>query len=257
MIQLDPGERQLPIETSSQPPAKTVIPAKATPVTSRVNHWLAPIFYPLGRRIVMPFYFGRIEVTGLENIPTSGPVIFAPTHRSRWDGLVIPYAVGKPVTGRELRFMVSADECKGLQGWIVRQMGGFPVNTKQPSISSLRHGVELLRAGQTLVMFPEGDIFRDGLHPLKPGMARIALQVESGKSLVGLNIVPISIRYSDPFPQWGSDVKIAIGSPLKVADYTPQPTKKAAQRLTRDLEVRLKNLEEEKGIVETLRIAVS
>jgi 1-acyl-sn-glycerol-3-phosphate acyltransferase len=154
----------------------------------------------------MPLYFRRLKVTGQENIPKTGPVILAPTHRSRWDALVIPYAAGKPVTGRDLRFMVSADEIKGLQGWFIRRMGGFPVNTRHPGIGSIRHSVELLRNGEALVMFPEGNIFREThVQPLKPGMARIALQVESSKPGIDLKIVPINIRYSQPVPHWRCD----------------------------------------------------
>jgi hypothetical protein len=69
--------------------------AKVAPVTSHVCHWLTPILYPLGRRFVLPFYFRQLKVTGQENIPKTGPVILAPTHRSRWDALLIPYAAGQ------------------------------------------------------------------------------------------------------------------------------------------------------------------
>src|SRR4028118_892633 len=172
MIQLDTREQAQAITTPAEQAPETSTLAKVAPVTSRVCHWLTSIMYPLGRRLVMPLYFRKLKVVGQENIPKTGPVILAPTHRSRWDALTIPYAAGKPITGRDLRFMVSEDEVKGLQGWFIRRMGGFPVNTKHPGISSLRHGVELLRNGEALVMFPEGNIYQDGqLHPLKPGMA--------------------------------------------------------------------------------------
>jgi len=45
--------------------------------------------------------------------------------------VVVPYATGRGVTDRDLRFMVSADEVTGLQGWCIRRLGGFPVDTKQ------------------------------------------------------------------------------------------------------------------------------
>lgn len=226
-------------------PSETSVLAKEAPVTSRVCHWLAPILYFVGRRVVLPFYFRQLKVTGQENIPTTGPVILAPTHRSRWDALLIPHSVGKPVTGRDLRFMVSADEMKGLQGWFIRRLGGFPVNTKHPGIGSLRHSVELLRNGEALVMFPEGNIFQDGqLHPFKPGMARIALQVESAKADIGLKIVPISIRYSQLVPNWRSRASVSIGTPINVADYCTKSIKTSAQQLTTDLEAATRKLEE-------------
>ncbi|NET17264.1 MAG: 1-acyl-sn-glycerol-3-phosphate acyltransferase, partial [Okeania sp. SIO1H6] len=94
-----------------------------SPVNSKpssISPWLASLSYFLGHHIVMPLYFRKINIIGKENIPKDGPVILAPTHRSRWDGLIIPYTTGRLVTGRDLRFMVSMDEMKCLQGWLIR-----------------------------------------------------------------------------------------------------------------------------------------
>lgn len=255
MIQLDSREHTQAMTTPAEHMPETSTAAKVAPVTSRVCHWLTPILYPLGRHIVLPFYFRRLKVTGQENIPKTGPVILAPTHRSRWDALLIPYAAGKIATGRDLRFMVSADEIKGIQGWFIRRMGGFPVNTRHPGIGSIRHSVELLRNGEALVLFPEGNIFRETqVQPLKPGMARIALQVESSQPGIDLKIVPINIRYSEPVPHWRCDAEVRIGSPLNVANYCTKSAKKSAQQLTDDLETAMKELNGEK--VSTDRLPV-
>ena len=244
MIQLDSRDRtQVTTELAEYTCVKSTSP-QAAPITSRVCHWLTPILYPLGRRVVLPSYFRHLKVSGQENIPRTGPIILAPTHRSRWDALLIPYAAGKPVTGRDLRFMVTEDEMKGIQGWFIRRLGGFPVNTRNPGVGSFRHSVELLRNGEALVIFPEGDIYRE-FQPLKPGIARIALQVEASRPGLGLVIVPISIRYSEPVPHWRCDATLTIGTPLKVANYCTRSTKKSAAYLTRDLEMTMRNLDEE------------
>jgi 1-acyl-sn-glycerol-3-phosphate acyltransferase len=141
----------------------------------------------------MPSYFRAITVSGQENVPTQGPVILAPTHRARWDSLVLPMLMGRPVTGRDLRYMVTADEVKGIQGWFIKRLGGFPVNVREPSIGSLRHGIDLLEQGSMLVIFPEGGIFKDGqVHRLKPGLARLAVQAESIHPALGAKVLPIS-----------------------------------------------------------------
>lgn len=253
MIQLDSRDRtQITTELAEYTCLKPTSP-QAVPITSRVCHWLTPILYPLGRRVVLPSYFRHLKVTGQENIPRTGPIILAPTHRSRWDALLIPYAAGKPVTGRDLRFMVTEDEMKGIQGWFIRRLGGFPVNTRNPGVGSFRHSVELLRNGEALVIFPEGDIYRE-FQPLKPGIARIALQVEASKPSLGLAIVPISIRYSEPVPHWRCDATVTIGTPLKVANYCTRSTKKSAEYLTRDLEMTMRNLDEEQVLADFLPV---
>ena len=139
--------------------------------------------------------------------------------------------------------MVSENEASGLQGWFVCRLGGFPVNTDRPSIRTLRYGVEVLLQQEMLVIFPEGNIFRDGaVHPLKPGLARLAVSAETTHPGLGVQVVPMGIKYSQSYPQWGSDVSICIGSPLKVATYNQGSVKQRAKQLTTDLENALKAL---------------
>jgi 1-acyl-sn-glycerol-3-phosphate acyltransferase len=221
------------------------MPAKVASNTSRVSPWLTSLLYPLGHYVVLPFYFGKIEVTGQEHLPKDGPVILAPTHRSRWDALIMPYSTGQMVTGRDLRFMVTADEVKGVQGWFIRHLGGFAVDIRHPAIRSLRFGVELLLDKQMLVIFPEGGIFQDGeVHPIKPGLARLAIQAELSEPGLGIKIIPMSIRYRPRVPRWRSHVKVAIAPPLSVADYATGGGKKEARLLTTELEMALKNIDE-------------
>jgi len=240
-----PQTPTIAVESSKSSLVKPM-PAKVAFNTSRVSPWLTSLLYPLGHYVVLPFHFGKIEITGQEHLPKDGPVILAPTHRSRWDALMMPYSTGQKVTGRDLRFMVTADEVKGLQGWFIRHLGGFAVDLKHPAIGSLRYGVELLLDKEMLVIFPEGGIFQDGeVHPIKPGLARLAMQAELSKPGLGVKIVPMSIRYRPRIPQWGAQVKIAIGSPISVADYANGGGgKKEARLLSAQLEMDLKKLDE-------------
>ncbi len=204
--------------------------------SSQCSSWLASLVYPLGRYLVVSAYFRQVEVIGRSNLPQTGPVILAPTHRSRWDAMMIPYAAGHDVTGNHLRFMVSADEVRGLQGWFIRRLGGFPIDPKRPAIASLRHGVDLLQDGETLVIFPEGNIFRDTpVQRLKPGLARLALQAEGSRPNLGIQIVPIHIHYSDPSVPWRCKVRVCIGQPIQVSAYNAKAPKQSAQLLTADL----------------------
>ena len=223
---------------------KKIISEPPNAINSRVSPWVARMLYPLGCYLVLPLFFGKIEITGQENIPQKDSVIIAPTHRSRWDALIVPYGVGRIVSGRDLRFMVSANELKGIQGWFIRRMGGFPVDTKRPRIGSIRHSVELLQEDdEMLVIFPEGGIFYDRqIHPLKRGVALIALQATVEKSDRKVKILPVSIRYSQPYPSWGTDVKVDIGIPINVADYLSDSLRQSSQSLTNELQKSLQQL---------------
>ena len=214
-------------------------------VKSRLSPWLAPIMYGIGEKIVLPAYFSHIDITGQENIPETGPVILAPTHQARWDPLLVGL-LGKRA-GRYLRFMVTADECLGIQGWFIRRLGGFPVHVRRPSVKSLRHGVQLLQEKEMLVIYPEGNIYKDGIHPLKPGLARIALRAERSRPNLDAKVVPISIAYSDPCPKWRSSATVNIGKPICVTDYKAGEPKVRSKELTQDLQSSLHHLASQNG----------
>jgi 1-acyl-sn-glycerol-3-phosphate acyltransferase len=122
-------------------------------------------------------------------------------------------------------------------------MGGFPVNIQHPEIATLRHTVELMHRGEMLVIYPEGGIYHDGqVHPLKPGIARLAVTAESSYPGLGVKIIPVAIQYSEPYPNWGTDVNIHIAEPIQVTNYINSNVKQEAKRLTADLAHKLKQL---------------
>jgi 1-acyl-sn-glycerol-3-phosphate acyltransferase len=236
--------------------ARTPAKAQGLHITSHVSPWLGPLAYLLGRHFLLPLFFRRIKIIGQENIPRSGPVILSPTHRARWDALLVPYAAMVCRTRKDLRFMVTSTECQGLQGWFVRRLGGFPVNPQNPSIRTLRHGVELLLQKKTLVIFPEGNIYRDGeLHPLKPGISRLALSAELSRPGLGVKVIPINIHYSQPYPNWGTDVIIHIAPAIQVSDYIDGCVKQNAQHLTADLTRVLQQLSHQESEITNHRFA--
>jgi 1-acyl-sn-glycerol-3-phosphate acyltransferase len=245
MMELHP-----PSDTNQGTTANTPADAKSA-VTSSVSPWLGPLTYFLGRNFLLPLFFGQIRIIGHEHIPVTGPVILAPTHRARWDALLVPYAVSYCSSGRYLRFMVTSSECKGLQGWFIKRLGGFAVDPKRPSIATLRHAIDLLLNGKMLVIFPEGGICKGKLHPLKPGISRLALTAESNHPGLGVKIVPISIDYSQPYPSWGTDVSIHIGKPINVVDYLSGCLKQDAKHLMVDISNALQELNHPESEINT------
>ena len=215
-------------------------------ITSQVVPWITKLAYLLADKLIFPWFFRKVQIRGQENVPKKGALIIAPTHRSRWDALIVPYATGKIASGRDPHFMVSANEIKGIQGWFIRRLGGFPVNTRNPTLDSLHHSVDLLSQSKMVVIFPEGGIFRtDEVRPLKRGIAKIALEVEKIKPEVDLKILPVSIKYSEPFPSHGCSVSVNIGSCLNVKDYQENSSRENSLRLTADLYSSLQNTHEQ------------
>jgi 1-acyl-sn-glycerol-3-phosphate acyltransferase len=213
------------------------------PVQSRVSPWLTKIIHPLGRYIVLPGFFREIEIRGTEYIPHTGAVILAPTHRTRWDALLLAYAMGPYVTGRSSRIMVTVDEMKGIQGWFLRRLGCFAIDTTKPSAAVIRHSIELLHQGEMLTIFPEGNLIRDRtLHPIEQGLTRIATQAVSLKPDLDLQIIPINLDYEHPYPKFRDRVTVELGKPLQVNDYQQFSSKTGAKKLHQDLVQSLEEL---------------
>ena len=180
-----------------------------------ISPWLAPLAMVASQDIGLRFFFRSVQVLGSENLPLSGPLLLAPTHRARWDALLLPHAAGRRVTGRDCRFMVTVDEMRGLQGWFLHRLGCFPVSQGRPSLASLRYTVDLLAAGEQLVVFPEGRIVREEI-PLRlhQGLARLAmLAAGQGVAVPG---VPGGIADGQRPPRRGDGAVLCFGPPLSL-----------------------------------------
>ena len=180
-----------------------------------ISPWLAPVAMLLTQDIALPVWFRRIAVIGRVQLPLQGPLLLAPTHKARWDALLLPHAAGRRVSGRDCRFMVTIDEMRGLQGWFLHRLGCFPVNQSRPSLASLRYAVDLLAGGEQLVVFPEGRIRRDG-GPirLQQGLARLALLAASQG--VTVPVVPVGIAYGHRCPRPRDTAALCFGEPLLI-----------------------------------------
>ena len=177
-----------------------------------INPVLGPLAMVVTQDLALPLFFRELTVLGAQHLPREGPVLLAPTHRSRWDALLLPHAAGRRRTGRDCRFMVSIDEMTGLQGWFLQRLGCFPVNPRRPGPSSLRLAVELLQAQQQLVVFPEGRI-QQADEPLRlmPGLARLAqLALDQG---VPVQVLPVGIGYGHSRPRPWDRAAICFGPP--------------------------------------------
>jgi 1-acyl-sn-glycerol-3-phosphate acyltransferase len=199
--------------SSPTPPPGGLTPRETT-LRNGVSPWLAPLAVMVTEDFALPAFFSGVKVLGREHLPAHGPVLLAPTHRARWDALLLPYAAGRRVTGRDCRFMVTIDEMAGLQGWFLHRLGCFAVDQGRPTMVSLRLAIDLLAKSQQVVVFPEGRIERqDGAIQLHQGLARLALLAE-GQG-VAVSVVPVGIGYSQSIPRPGDQAALCFGPPLR------------------------------------------
>jgi len=166
--------------------------------------------------IVMRIFFSEIKIKNKSfSIPKNSSIILAPTHRSRWDGLILTKAIGRRVTSKDCRFMVTKSEMKGVQGWFLKRLGCFSIDQLSPSLAVLRYALNLIERKNQLVVFPEGKINKYGKKLiLKEGLYRLALL--AARKTNSIFIIPIGIAYSQVSPKIRGKVSLCFGEPLLV-----------------------------------------
>lgn len=193
---------------------------------------MVPLLWPF--HWLLTRLYLRVKVLHRERIPRRGAALLVPLHRSRWDPVVLYCA-----TGRLMRSLASHDEFVGIQGWFMRRFGAFPVDTRRPAPSVLRHCIDMILEGELLVIFAEGTIFYyppNQVHPIKPGAAWLALACQERVPQVSLPIIPIRIAYSDRHPRFGTRVEILVQEPISVLGDLELPRHQAIRRLTAEIQ---------------------
>jgi glycerol-3-phosphate dehydrogenase (NAD(P)+) len=180
-----------------------------------------PIVYWITRAIVQPFFhlYFRLSRIGRENIPASGPVIFASNHRSFLDPFIVGVLCRRPV------YYVAKSEIfkNPLVAWFVSSLGAFPVRRGAGDPDMLATARAILERGDCLLIFPEGTRTRPGsLGRPKRGVGRLALET-------GAPVVPVALIGTEAVRKgWRirpKKVRARIGRPLtfpQVETVSPQ-----------------------------------
>jgi 1-acyl-sn-glycerol-3-phosphate acyltransferase len=187
-------------------------------------------FYALAGAVSWPVLKAvyRLRARGVEYLPEGGFVLAA-NHTSNFD----PWPLGMPLwPKRQLRFMAKSELFNPLLTPFLRAGGAFKVRRGEGDIEAMRTAVELVHAGEIVVMFPEGTRQRKGLrkkHVARPhtGAARIALTAEAP-------LVPAAISGTDRLARLGP-LRVAYGPPLDLADLDGLDMKVAATAATERL----------------------
>ncbi len=172
-------------------------------------------------RLIANTFFRRIEIAGVENVPTSGPVIFAGNHpNALMDGwLLTAKSVRWP-----LYFLANAKLWKyKMLAPILNATGAVPVYRREDhdgevdNKSAFERLYEVIEAGECVCIFPEGiSHVESQLVKLKTGTARVALTVANRGKIIA-PIVPCGLNYIHRH-RFRSQVLIQFGKPISIDD---------------------------------------
>lgn len=167
----------------------------------------------------------RLRVEG--HLPSQGAAIVASNHVSYLDPVTL--GVTLPRLGRRGRFLtMAALFSRPLIGPVMRAVAFIPVREGQGR-TALAAGVEALRAGELLVIYPEGHVARGRVLPARPGVARLARET-------GAPVVPVAqagMERGERRLAWARrrGAAVVVGAPFHPAGVTDAEA--AAQVLDR------------------------
>ena len=181
----------------------------------------APVLFALLR--IARVLFVRARVTGVVNLPSSGPYILTPNHQSYVDPFilcgVLPYRVFKDV------FFVGAVEYfeTRFTRWVARTANLVPVDPDSNLVPAMTAGAFGLTHGKILLLFPEGERSIDGtVKKFKKGAPILAHHLRVPMIPVALRGIyelwprNRSVRWRLVAPWSGHRVCIEIGEPVTV-----------------------------------------
>jgi 1-acyl-sn-glycerol-3-phosphate acyltransferase len=200
------------------------------------------ILYRVVRAIIAGFcrLFWRLSIEGREHIPTEGPFVLAPVHRSNVD-----FAIASTVTKRRMRFM-GKDSLFKLKPFaaFITALGAYPVHRGGADREALRRTIAMIEGGEPVVIFPEGTR-QSGpeVQTLFEGAAYVATRT-------GVPIVPVGIGGSEKAMPKGSKllhptkVAVIVGPALRPtpAEDGKRTSRRAIHELTEQLHSEIQKL---------------
>ncbi|GAB3599894.1 lysophospholipid acyltransferase family protein [Microbacterium tumbae] len=215
--------------------------APETPLAEADQPRRAGFTYTLGRAVISPLarMIYRPRVEGKDNVPRSGPVIFASNHLSFIDSIAIPVAAPRPV-----HFLAKSSyfEGAGITGALSRtffeSIGAIPVRrgAGQAALDALDQQRRLLDDGLAVALYPEGTRSTDGrLYKGRTGVAFLALQT-------GAPVVPVGLIGTDrvmpkgaKVPSLRERVTVRFGTPIDVSPHGPAASGRARRLATDEI----------------------
>ena len=175
---------------------------------------------------------------GRDNMPASGPLIVISNHLSNLDPPIV-----SAVLKRRPNFLAKKELFSNPAfAWFLRSYGAFPVHRRGADLAALNWGVARLKAGEVLVVFPEGTRSRgEGLLKGQSGAALLA-------KLSGATVLPMAITGSEPLQNMlrvfcpAARIRVVVGRPFTVKAPEGKPERDRLEKTTREMMARIASL---------------
>lgn len=210
--------------------------ASAAPTTQRRRAtgarrpWVVAACRATGSRLARLLF--RVDVTGAEHVPATGPVLLASNHSGLLDGPFVFLLAPRPAV-----LLTKSEVFVGVGARVFGWLGCIPVHRGQPDRAALQAGLAALTAGRALGVFPEGTRGTGSLEQVADGLAYLALR--SGAPVVPIAVTGTSVALPRGTwrPRLRAPVRVAFG-PVVPLDVAGDPRARSTVRATAE-QVRL------------------
>jgi 1-acyl-sn-glycerol-3-phosphate acyltransferase len=166
----------------------------------------------------------RMRVIGLDRVPLAGPLLVAANHVSYFDPPVLGCALPRP-----LHFMAKKELFDiPLFGRLIRSYNAYPVERGRGDIGAIRRGVGILKAGNAMLIFPEGGRNRSGTAGGRDGAALLA-------SMAQAPILPAYVHGTMQTRRF-RQIKVVFGEPFLQGDGRKASREDLAKRTNEIME---------------------
>jgi 1-acyl-sn-glycerol-3-phosphate acyltransferase len=146
-------------------------------------------------------WWGRLEVSGLEHMPLTGPVLLAGNHDSYWD----PIAVGlAALPRRQIHALAKSSLWKPGIGKVLDGMGQIPIDRGQGDARAMDRAISDLRAGACIGIFPEGTRSKGRTLRARSGFGRLAAEVPEAQ------VVCVAVTGTVDIPRFPKRPRVTI-----------------------------------------------
>lgn len=207
-------------------------------------------------------YYGKIKISGLENVPKDKPVLFLPNHQSALlDVLLIATDCN-----RKPWFLTRSDVFKTpILIAIFEFFQMIAIYRIRDGRESLKNNQavfdrcsELLIQKEALLMFPEANHnLKRRVRPLSKGFTRILFNTMNIAADIDIQIIPVGINYRDAI-HFPDKVALYYGKPISVKGmYDPKDERTSVDRIRTVVSKKLQKLtthiEDENSYEETIK----
>ncbi|MEO6471890.1 MAG: lysophospholipid acyltransferase family protein [Aeromicrobium sp.] len=172
----------------------------------------------------------EIAERGEWHVPDTGPVIIASNHIGWLDG---PLLIA--TTPRPAHALVKQESFVGKTGLLLRMAGQISVDRRATDAGALRKAIQALRAGQAVVVYPEGTRGDGEFTTIKGGVGYLAL-------VTGAPVVPVAIfgtrksgEASGAKPEKGAHIDVIYGPPIQFMNHSWPREKESVAEATEEI----------------------